>query len=347
MATTHSKKNKQSYLLLKSDAFEEALSANLNSFTSPPLPLKKQDIDIVGIGESHGSHFLCLSKEDLPGTGCILIRSPKDGDILVDPGWGAFSSSRRNDIDLSNVRFLLVSHSHFDQIGDLSTILIYLSLKGVKPILIGNSTTILGSEDQPPVISDYLKNLCKSVIVAGQSDTHKLSESILIQTFPSLHKETKVTQCASLGFIVSIQSEKNRFIKIGILTDGPFSLEYSHIEELRRCEVLVVNIGTLSASPQSPYHDNRFNNATCFHGMEHILNTLYCENIALKQLILTQFGAEILETRAKEMKQLLGDTIFATPIDMLKSAMEYVVEEIFETPILISLLRDGVVCRID
>ena len=327
---------------LESDEFEAALADNLHAFESAPVADESVNSPVaVCLGESHGSHLFTMSGETLPGTGALLIRFPRNisPDLILDPGWGCIAAARRNRVSLNEIGVVLVSHCHLDHVGDLHPLLVTLSLVGKRPTLIANQTSIDGGLGQPSILPDYFRGLCQEVIVGSPGGEVALGR-LSVVPFATSHRENPRTSGHSLSYIVTVSDEQQR--RIGLLTDGPLdNLTEEVMEELRRCNALIINIGTISALPEAPSHSRIFDNALCLHGLRNFLRRLASGSNHLQTLAVTHLGAELLEVRSPLMRQFLSQTKFGLPAELLEPALQEMTGEMMRKEIKFRVLREG------
>ena len=327
---------------INSDAFEAALADNLRSFESA-IDISDRDCRpyITCLGESHGAHLFGMSKSVLPGTGALLLRLPSDigPDLILDPGWGSLAAAHRLRVPVTNIGIILISHCHLDHVGDLHSLLVTLSLAKRRPSLIANDTSINGDVGQPSILPDYFRKLCQSVIIAEPNRKIKLG-TIEITPFNTKHRENSSVIGNSIGYVVSSLTKQR--ISIGFLTDGPIGeLSEQQINQLRDCETLIINIGTLSTQPKAPSHSSVFDNALCLYGLVEFLDKLTSQPSRLKTLAVTHLGAELLEVRSPLMRGFLLQSGYEDLVDLLKAAMNEIANETLQKGIVIRVLREG------
>lgn len=327
---------------LASDEFEAALAHNLSSFESPRVKQQRtRSLEIVCLGESHGSHLFGLSRRVLPGSGALLLKIPNNlgRDLILDPGWGSLAAAHRLGTTLGDIGLILVSHCHLDHVGDLQPLLLTLKLQGQRPVLVSNPTSIEGGPGQPPVLSEYFRRLCRRVISARPNSTIRF-QSLRITPFQTTHRENPSIVGQSLSYVVAIPSKRTR---VGLITDGPLGeLSESTLAMLRKCQVIVINIGTLSTSPESPAHSHVFDNALCLHGFELFLEKISLKPNSLRSIAVTHLGAELLEVRSPLMKDFLRRAGKKDPIELMSLGIKRVVRAVRRGhPIDVRVLREG------
>ena len=327
---------------LKSDEFEAALADNLRAFErSCGDRQRRTSADLVCLGESHGSHLFALDRKVLPGTGGLLLRAPRflSDDVLLDPGWGTLATARRFNIALSRVGVILVSHCHLDHTGDLHPLLLTLSLAKKRPLLIGNATTINGARHQPSTLPRYFRELCKDVIVAKPGKEIRAGVLKIIP-FSTKHRENRDVSGHSLGYILRFSGSPAH--QIGFLSDGPLGrVPSSLMKMLRKCAVLVINIGTISSDLKAPSHSKVFDNALCLHGLELFLTELGKEVGSVKKIAVTHLGAELLEIRAESMKRFLARTNTSDLPNLLQLILKSMVRHALGNGVSTTVLREG------
>ena len=327
---------------LRSDEFEQALSENLRALQqASERPTRAGGPRIRCIGETHGSHFLNASSATLGGTGALLLELPGSygTDVLLDPGWGTLVAARRSDIHLDDVGIVLVSHAHLDHTGDLAAVLLWLGLNGIRPSLVANTTTLFGAKGQPPVLSQFFLDKCDHFAIAESGQLSGF-ESLHLRSFFTKHRETAVINGQSLAFVVDLLvGDAGR---VGLVTDGPLNLEdRSFISALRECTTLIVNLGTMSLSPGSPFHNHTFDNALCLSGLEDLLKSMAAEPCELRRLAVTHLGAEVLEPISDPMRRFLAEYAASSPIDLLAPALTGLVRQELGSDVETVVLREG------
>lgn len=326
---------------INTDEFEAALADNLRALESArPKANNGRRSSLVCLGESHGSHLFALKRRVLPGTGGLLLRmrGKRGSDIILDPGWGTLAAAHRLGVSLGNIRMILISHCHLDHVGDLQPLLITLALQGQRPILVANSTSIKGGPGQPSILPEYFRKLCEQVIVARASATIS-TESLHVTPFRTSHRENPRVVGRSVSYIITSPVER---LNLGLLTDGPLgNLSEATIEKLRKCQVLVLNIGTISTRPDSPSHSRIFDNALCLHGFQNFIERLYLKQNVVRKIAVTHLGAELLETQSSLMRKFLNRSGHDHPVELMTSAINEIVKTVSRKEVAVRVLREG------
>ena len=331
---------RDSWDLVASETFERALSANLRAlrpYLPPPIGVQAEPRDYLQcIGECHGSHFVSARSQNLPGTGSLLLRRKNGlGDLLLDPGWGTLAAARRLGVDLSGVATILVSHNHLDHVGDLQALLLQLDQLGRRPLLIANTTTVNGTPHHPSPLPTFFRRLCEDIVVARAQESLDV-DGVSILPFATAHREGPHVVGDAMGYVVDLQASQG--VKVGLVTDGPLTDHaWAYLQE---CQVIAVNVGTMSALPGCDTHDRIFDNSLSLSGLAKLLDDLG-PTASITDLALTHLGAEILELAAPGMQRIMQDAGTDSLVDLLKAAVISRAHSAFGRQIGVRVLREG------
>ncbi|MBW2978060.1 MBL fold metallo-hydrolase [Candidatus Woesearchaeota archaeon] len=108
----------------------------------------------------------------------------------VDPGPGALVRAHENGINLRANTAVLSSHNHLNHAADLNAVIDAMTYGGLdkKGILVGNKTTIEGSQAVKPYLTDFHKNLMEKVIVLSNGKRIAI-ENVEIEALPANHSD--------------------------------------------------------------------------------------------------------------------------------------------------------------
>lgn len=325
---------------LRSDEFEDALGDNLCALTrTADVQPEVASPMLCCLGESHGTHVFALDWPKLPGTGGLLLRAPGGHDLLLDPGWGTVAAAKRQGVSLARVGTVLLSHSHLDHIGDLHALLVTLSVIGRRPKVLGNVTTIEGGPDHPTALPTYFRDLCEEAITA-EPGRELRSGPFGITPFRTGHREGPNAVGLALGYVVDLPGTFDR--SVGLVTDGPMTnIGPEAVEKLRSCTTISVNLGTMSANPESPAHSRVFDNALCLHGLGPFLGRIVGTESRLTTLVLTHLGAELFEVKSDAMRRFLEARGVALPVDLLARAAQDAARVAVDRDLRVVVMREG------
>ncbi|MFH1312072.1 MAG: MBL fold metallo-hydrolase [Candidatus Eisenbacteria bacterium] len=223
--------------------------------------------------------------------------------IWLDPGPDALYWMDALPFDPRHVDALVVSHAHTDHYGNIiCTIEAITGATEIKKtkVVIGNSTSLEGAEDSPPLIPGYhRKMILKSVISARAGDAYSFGD-IQITALPSDHRETQHTS-DSLNWCVDIPVGR-RTIQI-VQFDGnvfatrdgaPTDVALDDITSFAvDCDILIVNVS------------NHVRSRNCAQNYVSTDGLLYLARTTNASVIFTtHFGIEMLCISEEEMEAL-------------------------------------------
>jgi hypothetical protein len=177
-------------------------------------------------------------------------------------------------------------------------------------------------------------------VIVARSNRPIRARGIEVLPFGTGHVENPGTSGKSLSYIISLPGEEG--VSIGLLTDGPFGeIPETVMTRLRKCQVMVINIGTCSTQQHTPSHSKVFDNALCLHGLRAFLGRLAEDSYKLSSLGITHLGAELLEVRSPLMKDFLAKTKCMSPIELIRPAIVDMIDECMDKAVEVKILREG------
>ena len=114
----------------------------------------------------------------------------------LDPGIGAITKAADFGANLRETTAILVSHAHLNHSNDVNAVIDAMTHSGLdkKGVLIGNQTSIKGTDDYPPIVSKYHRSLLERFIAVNRDQKIGIND-IEIQTITARHNEPN-----SIGF---------------------------------------------------------------------------------------------------------------------------------------------------
>jgi len=114
--------------------------------------------DIKSAGKNHSAGGLIVQTEGIQ--------------IHIDPGIGALNCSRRTKIDLRDTQVLISTNNYLVSSNEVNAVASYMTLDGEDRhgVLIGSSSVINGTENEPPVINENTQKILERIITIRAND---------------------------------------------------------------------------------------------------------------------------------------------------------------------------------
>ncbi len=153
----------------------------------------------------------------------------EDLNIYVDPGPGALVKCRENNVNLSKVDVLFISHAHVDHINDFAPIAEAMTNGGLRKrgVLIAGESCF--NKEDTIHISKYHADMFSNVFCAKPGD------SVKIKNYKFIFTPTKHDIDGNVGFVLV-----GKKIKIGYTSDTIFIS--SLIDYFADVDVLILNL---------------------------------------------------------------------------------------------------------
>lgn len=163
--------------------------------------------------------------EQIRKTGGIVLES-EETQIHIDPGPGALDESHRELDNPLQTEATVVSHAHLDHHNDAEAIIEMMAESAKQPgAVFANETVLNGYGDLEKAVSDYHRDLCKTVETLEDGSSHEFRD-LTIRSQEMFHSDPRTA-----GFVIK-SDEKS----VGFWTDTEFSEElldfYSKVDWL-------------------------------------------------------------------------------------------------------------------
>ncbi len=273
--------------------------------------------------------FMCLKKfnsvfpnlyHDNNYGGGFYFRIDGKG-IVVDPGYSFYKQLKSNNIGIDDIDFIFVSHAHDDHCMDLELIASLL-FKYNKLLELDHSIHVFSSSNVFNKYS-YLNNLNNLFMYALEPNMSS-SSFLGIPNFPSLpfdflvlksnHNEQPyqgLGKDSSLGFIFTL-SLPGKTVKF-LYTGDTSASELDFSQFIYKFDYAIMNIGTIENSVFD-IHKNHLG----LNGIKRILDTLAFNSRLPRFLLISEFGAEMVNLRI-DISLLLQEYVD----DLAKSLTSY------------------------
>jgi ribonuclease BN (tRNA processing enzyme) len=145
----------------------------------------ENNVKVLGVGNAFTPH--------LTSTSFLLENIDDDCDMLIDCGFGVFAKLLAMNYDFKRLNYILITHTHEDHIGSLSSMLYYMKY------VCGRHPSFVLTESY----SDYFTNqsvldeVSKYLSLTGHSIHNNIEEIYDISTFPTNH-----TDIPSAGYVI-------------------------------------------------------------------------------------------------------------------------------------------------
>ena len=122
-------------------------------------------------------------------SGGIILRIGQN-QFHIDPGIGAVTKAAELGANLRENTAVFLTHAHINHSNDANAVIDSMTHSGLdkKGVLIANKTSINGSEDYSPVISNYHKGLLERYIMVDRNKKIGINE-VEVQTITARHNE--------------------------------------------------------------------------------------------------------------------------------------------------------------
>ena len=125
----------------------------------------------------------------LRSSGGIILKIG-DNQFHIDPCIGAVVKAAEFGVNLRETTAVLVSHSHINHSNDVNAVIDTMTYPGLdkRGVLIANKTSIHGSDDYSPIVSEYHRNFLERFIAVDRNQRIGIND-IEIQTLTARHNE--------------------------------------------------------------------------------------------------------------------------------------------------------------
>jgi len=125
-----------------------------------------------------------------------IIFTVNETQFHIDPGVGALVKAAQFGANLRENTCIMISHAHLNHTNDANAVIDAMTYGGLdkRGVLIANKTALQGTEEYPPAVSNYHKNLLERYIVVDRNQKIGVND-VEIQTITARHNEPN-----SIGF---------------------------------------------------------------------------------------------------------------------------------------------------